>query len=407
MATGDAYWSVGTLTVPGSTGAVTVTGMPEKPAAVFFWGTDWLTEDVAVTTNPSGMFRGMAAPKWDDPGTIVQGSASLRPNTDNHIAGGHAITMYTASGTHRYTAQLTSFNSDGFTVTFDGVSSGGYKIIYAALLGVDNIAAYSGTNATIDIGFKAGASLLHGGLGGPEGSLDVGTADYFAGGAYPTSGDINWMGAGLSAFSFPPSASAQYNIGIFDDPPHIVLTQGGVFVGPFLTVGDVLAYPTGTGLEDMDLVFTNSNGGMAVMWEDENTATGRVTPPDNENDVVTVSGLPFRPGLLIGYSISDEPQGQGTGGRGAVGFSVVGESFQWTALVDGVSSRGSFQSFNRGFASNVSGTSVHAGTISLTHDGFVMTAEEDDLAPQSWVWHAFGQPKQQVYWIPNLYRRQN
>jgi hypothetical protein len=117
--------------------------------------------------------------------------------------------------------------------------------------------------------------------------------------------------------------------------------------------------------------------------------------------------LPFAPGLVIGYSISDEPGGQSSGSaRGAVGFSVVTRSFQWTALSDGASSRGAFQSFQRGFADVVNGTNVHAGTIDLTSDGFVMTTEEDDVSPASWVWHAFGHPSPTTSgWIPQSYRR--
>lgn len=404
MATGDAYWEVGTLTVPGSTGSVAVTGLSSTPRAVFFWGTNWLAEDTAVTTASTGLFRGMAAPKWDDAGTIEQNSASVQPaGLTHHTADGHCINMFTSGTTHLYAAILTSFDANGYTLNWDIVTGGGYKVVYAALFGAAmDVGAYVGTGALLTLGWKAGASLLHGAVNGPETADSDRTAEFYGGGAYPTASSGNWMGAGLAAQTFPTSASAQYNIGIFDDPPNVDITQTGVFLGPFFSPQDVLAHPSGT---DFQMTFTTGNGGMVVMWDDEDSATGRVTPPDNETDVVTVSGLPFRPGLLVGYSISDEPQGLGTGGRGAVGFSVVSTEFQWTALVDGVSSRGSFQSFQRGFASNVSGTSVHAGTIELTADGFTMEAVEDDLAPVTWVWHAFGHPLPILKWIPHIYRR--
>jgi hypothetical protein len=86
-------------------------------------------------------------------------------------------------------------------------------------------------------------------------------------------------------------------------------------------------------------------------------------------------------------------------------MSVVTPDFQWCATVDGKSSQGAFQSFQRGFADRVSGASVHAGTIELTDDGFVMTTEEDDLTPVSTVWHAFGHPQRVLKWIPQIYRR--
>jgi hypothetical protein len=118
-----------------------------------------------------------------------------------------------------------------------------------------------------------------------------------------------------------------------------------------------------------------------------------------------VSGLPFSPGLVIGYSISDEPQGGGSLGtaHGAAGFSIATPSFQWTALVDGVD-RGAFQSFQRGVADVVHNSNVHAGTIELTPGGFVVTTEEDDVSPASWVWHAFGHPDKHTIWTPQIYR---
>lgn len=116
--------------------------------------------------------------------------------------------------------------------------------------------------------------------------------------------------------------------------------------------------------------------------------------------------MPFNPGLVTGYSISDEPQGQSTGGRGAVGFSVVAPGFQWCATVDGMSSRGAFQSFQRGVADVVNGSSVHAAEIDIVPQGFTVTTQEDDVSPASWVWHAFGSPpRSEAMWVPQFYRR--
>ncbi len=117
-----------------------------------------------------------------------------------------------------------------------------------------------------------------------------------------------------------------------------------------------------------------------------------------------MSGLPFPPGLVLGYSLSDEPPGQSSGSaRGAVGFSVITPDFQWSALVDGFD-RGAFQSFQRGMSDVVHNTSVHAGTVALTADGFVVTTEEDDVSPQPWNWHAFGHPTKSFLWTPHIYR---
>lgn len=410
MATGST-WRVGTLTVPSSATTVSVTGLGGTPAAVFFYGTNWLTEDTAVTTTGCGMFRGMVAPQWDTPGTLLQHAAAVLPAGDAHVADtGRAIRMPDTSGvfnSYVYGAVIDSLDADGFTVDWDIVTAGGYKVVYAALMDVTNAGGYIGGASTLSLGWKAGASLLHGAwaaLPGTGGSDR--TQEFYGGGAYPGTFSPSWFAAGLTAFTFPTSSGAQYNIGIYNQAPSTAVAQGGSFIGPFLTTQNVTAVPTGGGLTDFTLSFNDStNGGMLVVWDDEDNQTGRLTPGTSQGNTATVSGLPFAPGLLIGYSISDEPPGQNTGGRGAVGFSVVAPGFQWTALVDGNSSYGAFQSFQRGVADVVDGTSVHAATIDLTNDGFVVTTEEDDVSPATWVWHAFGHPTRVLSWIPHIYRR--
>lgn len=413
MPPGDATWRVGTITVPSATGDVAVTGLGGTPLAVFFYGTNWLTEDTAVTTTGTGLFRGMAALKYDDPGTILQNSASLVPAGDaHHIANGHCMNQLDTSGglSFLYTAIFDSFDADGFTVNFDLAASGGYKVVYVALMDVVNCGAYVGANTTLSLGWKAGASLLHGAWGGPDTGFGDRTQEYYGGGAYPgTSGGGSWFGAGHTNFSFPTSTGQQFNVLIQNDAPSTSVAQGGEFIGPSLTTGNVLAYPAGTGLEDFVMTFTNNNGGMVVIWDDEASQTGRVsTPAVSTGGTVTVSGLPFEPGLVIGYTKSNDPGGQGSfdGVHGATGFSVAtSDGFQWCAVVDGHGTRGSFQSFQRGFADTVEGTNAHAGTVVLTDDGFVMTTEEDDVSPSDWVWHAFGHPLRRVMWIPQFIRR--
>lgn len=409
MATGDATWKVGTFTIPGSTGNIAVTGLGGTPAAVFFFGTNFLTEDTAVTTAHLGIGRGMAAPKWDDPGTIIQYFSYAAPSGDCFNVGdtGCMLAMDTSgTATNLYALSFTSFDADGFTVFSAIAAAGGYQVVWVALMDVSDIGAYKGTDSNIALGWKAGAAMA---MGSHSGNINAATSDttanWYAGGAYPGSSSINWEGAGLAALTFPPSSGAQYNIGVFDDNPAIAITQTGAFVGPFLSPQDVLAYPNGVGNTDFQFTPTTANFGAVVVWEDEDTRTGRLTPDDTQGGTVTVSGLPFRPGLVIGYSISDEPQGLGTGGRGALGFSVATPTFQWTALCDGSSNQGSFQSFQRGMSSVVNGTDILAGTVTLTSDGFIVTTEEDTASPADWVWHVFGHPDRILKWIPHIYRR--
>jgi hypothetical protein len=402
-------WKVGTITVPGSTGSQAITGLGGTPRAVFFWGTNWLTEDSIVTTNAVAMFRGMASPKWDDAGTIVQNGSCVVPAGDNQNTDNHAINCLdtSSSGTLRYRADVTSFDAGGFTLNWTNVTAGGYKVVYAALMEATDIGGYVGGQNTVALGFKAGAMLLHGCWFGPvRGDNDL-SSNWFGGAAYPGTNPNGWAAAGLSALCFPTSASAQYVNDIYYDQPSTVVAQAANFIGPFLAAGDLKAFPTGTGLTDFDIdPDALNNGGMFVAWDNEDNQTGRLTPGQNQGATQTVSGLPFAPGLVIGYTISNEPTGQGTGGRNAVGLSVASsEGLQWAALIDPFTSRGEYQSFQRGFIDCVTDTTVHAGTIEFTDDGFVLHTEEDTATAQSWVWHAFGYPAHLVRWIPTLYRR--
>lgn len=402
-------WKVGTITVPSSPGTVTVSGLGGRPDAVFFYGTNWLTEDTAVTTTGTAIFRGMCAPQWDNQATLLQNAATVSPAGDQSAIADSAILCHSTAGsaTVLYAGSVTAFGSDGFTVDFATGASGGYKVVYVALMTVSNVGAYRGLSNTISLGWKAGACLLHGAYTNssvPVDSRTDMTMEFYGGASYPgTTG--SWYGAGLTAFCFPTSNSQQYIAGIYNDLPSILICQDGSFVGPFLSPQNVTAVPTGTGLTNFAI---NTNltidPAFAVMWDDSDGQTGRLTPGGTTGNTSTVSGLPFAPGLVIGYSISDEPQARGTGGRGAVGFSVVTPDFQWAALIDGVSDRGSFQSFQRGICDAVSGTNVHAGTIALTTDGFVITTAEDDTTARSWVWHAFGHPERLVAWIPKIAR---
>jgi hypothetical protein len=403
----DARWKVGTLTVPAAGGSVSVTGLGGTPKAVFFYGSNWLTEDAGVTSTGTALFRGMAAGRYDSPATIVQSAASFAPAGDCHRMDSSAILCVNTGGGAAvlYRADLTSFDVGGFTLNFTTGAAGGYKVVYIALLGVDHAAAFLGavSQAGLVLGFKAGAMLCHGAWAGPVISGTDRTQEWFGGAAYPGTNTSAYFGAGLSAQTFPTSQSGQYVNEINNFAPHILVTTMQHFTGPFLTTSNLTSVPTGTGLLNLTFQGDSANGGMVVAWEDENSRTGRVTPPASVGGQTTIS-LPFKPGLVIGYTISNEPSGQGTGSRGAGGFGVASKTFQWAGVIDGVSSRGSFQSFARGFADAISGTAVHAGTVELLSNGFRLTTTEAGITPSSWVWHAFGEVRPGI-WLPSVYRR--
>lgn len=405
-----ATWKSGIITVPGSTGTLAVTGLGGTPAAVFVFGTNFATEDSAITTGGStGVFRGMCAPQWDNPGSFHQLSNFVSPAGDQSRITSGFVNSLTTAGTGSavdVVAGVNSFDADGFTLGFTTVAS--RRFAWVALMDIQNVGAYAGSTATISPGWKAGSSLISGSWKGPDYTSGDEAGQWYGGAAYPGPvGGSNWFGAGLSASGYGPAHLNQWDIGIFNLAPAIKIAGGTHFIGPFVVGDNIKAYPSGASLTDFTVDTGSTNGGMFVFWDDEDSQTGRLTPGQNTGDTVTVSGLPFAPGLVIGYSIADEPQSGGSGSpvRGAVGMSAATADLQWAAMVN-ANTRGSYQSFQRGFVDHCDGTSVHAGTIELTLDGFVLTTEEDDLTAQSWVWHAFGHPDRVNAWIPHIYRRE-
>lgn len=405
-----ATWRAGKILSPASTGSQAVTGLGGTPAAVFLFGTNFSTEDTAFTTGGStGVFRGMAAPAWDDPGTMYVSSAFVSPAGDqSRITGGLVNSLTTAGNASAVdvAATVTSFDADGFTLSYSVVASG-RPFAWLALMNIANIGAWYGSSGTATaLGWKPGAMICHGAWNGPDYTSGDEAGEWYGGGAYPGSITAGWDGAGLAAQGYPTHLN-QWNIGLFDLAPGTAVTQGNHFIGPFVVTDDITAIPTGGTLQNFTVGTGTGNGGMFTFWDDEDSKTGTLTPAQNTGDTVTVSGLPFSPGLVIGYSISDEPQGQSSGSpvRGAVQLSMATVEQQYACIVD-ANTRGSFQSFQRGFADACNSTSVHAGTIELTVDGFILTTEEDDVTARPWVWHAFGHPDKVQAWIPHIYRRE-
>lgn len=395
-------WRSGTITVPSSTGSGSVTGLGGTPKAVLFFGTNWTTEDSAVTTTGCGIFRGMAAPKYDD-ASLIQNAAFISPPGDQHINDNYAILALTTAGTATtlYRATIDSLDADGFSYTFDVAASGGYKVVWLAMMEDDTdvaVGAYVGAgNFTIPLGFTPHTRLYHGAWLGPSVSGNNRTQEWYGG----VGGNA---AAYLGALCFPTSSSGQtYNVINALQNPSTLAFQYSTFTGPFLNVGSGHVYVTGTYGDELRFD-GDEQGGMVVAWNDPDSTTGFVTPATSQGGTASQGSLGFEPGLVIGYTISDETPGSGTGGRGAAGFYVAtSEGFQWCATVDGSSSYGAFQSFQRGFCDAVNGTSVHAGTIEMDPDGFTMTTEEDDIAAEQTTWQAFGHPQKRG-WIPQIVR---
>jgi hypothetical protein len=209
--------------VPGSTGSQAVTGLGGTPKAMFFYGANWLTEDTAVTGAASAVFRGMSA-EFVGSSSLARHASSVAPPGDAHSATNLACIhcLDSSGGTGlRYAADITSFDADGFTINWGTVSSGGYKVVYIALMDVTNADLVGGAgNNTFTMGYKAGASLLQGTLDGWVTAEADRSKEFYGGAAYPGTSSPAWMGAGLTAFTFPTAAGGgQYNINIVNNAP--------------------------------------------------------------------------------------------------------------------------------------------------------------------------------------------
>lgn len=412
----EASWKATTITVPGSTGSVAYTpaGWAGKtPKLLLFFGTNWGTYDAAITSNGAGLFRGMAAPRYTDAALIQSGACCVSTPAGNahHLSNSHCINMLNTGGglTFTYTAICTALSSGGFTLNWDTVTGAGSTVIVVALFDVDNVGAtIQMYNSTISLGWRPDATILHGAWG----STDIGgsdrTQEFYGGAAYPLvrPPGVSYTASGVTAFCFPTAPSGQYvnELG-GGQPPHIYIVSGGHFTGPFLVTSNIVVYPTGTGETDLVVGGDAEDGGMVVAFDDTDNWAGFVDPATSVGGTSAKTGLLFAPALLLGYTLSNEPDGQGTGSRGGVGLSVVTPDMQWCATIDGGpdGNQGAYQSLQRGFCDAVSGTNVHAGTVELTSDGFVLTTDLNNTTKDTQTWHAFGHAKKPM-WIPQMSR---
>lgn len=415
------FWIVGVIDVPGSTGSQVITirdNLRKIPKGVIFFGANWTDLDTVVTDAGTAVFRGMATETWDSPGSITQDAAAVGPG-DQHYRDNTAILNLTQDGTAAilYQASVTDFDRGEFTLNWTTVDGGGYKIVYAALFDVPHCAGHfaSSVDDTLtDVGFEAGASVVHGCWGnGTTVSGDDRSQEWYGSASYRTGENLS---AGMSVQCFPTSQSSQFQCYLDHFPPDSLLVVAQHFTGPFLTGSNIKAYPSGsadpvTGKRpDFKFLGDTTNSGMVMIWDDPDNRTGTTVPEDATSGVVSVS-LPFDPGLVIGYSVSDEPHQQGTGGHGAAGFSVSGFDsegvpVQWGALIDRID-QSAYQSFTKIPSVVTDAPAVRTLTCDLMEAGFNITTVDDDVSAETWLWHAFGHPfvPSNASWVPQLYRR--
>lgn len=422
-------WVGGTIAVPSGTGSVSVTGLAAKPQFVVFYGVNFQTEDTVVTDARAGIFRGYAANKYDLSG-IGQGALSAIPATlsNGFDTSACALLHPTTAGSWLYIADLTSFNSDGFTLDFTTApGTSGYKIAYLASWGHSNAFAFdSVANATnfsgTDVGFAVQSGLGHANRQTTPGAVNTahcGAA--FGGGHFRVLPVAHYKGeAWVNCQDYPDSAAGQYRITSLG-ASSTVGGETGSFnivecVGFFIPVGTMTPVTLSVSVNGTTVSVTNgvdgNNGqGGAVLWSTVSD-TGTVTPEADADDDMVVSGLASRPEALAFYGISNDPEGQSnfdlTGLRpGAITMGFATKSgFQWCAAVDGYPSKQAYQSFQHAVCDVVDSTGVHTADVTgWSSNGFTLTTADDDVSPAELAFHAFDPGAAQVIRRPQIYRR--
>lgn len=161
---GDVKTKVGSFAAVGTTTAQAITGVGFRPTAIIFWASTssgaWTTSygnsgiGVGFTT---GVAESQAVAIWNN-------SGSLNSNT-TRIMHAKAIVLATFGSGTQAEADLTSFDADGFTVTWttNAVATAGTVINYMAFGGTDlsnakvvswTAPAATGTKAVTGVGFK-------------------------------------------------------------------------------------------------------------------------------------------------------------------------------------------------------------------------------------------------------------
>ena len=417
---GRARWKVGVIDVPAGAGSVSV-NLGKRPNAVFFYGANWTAEDTIVTTDHTALFRGMVAPNYDFPSTLVQCAVAHGPNhTSNQDLYAILNIKLDATADVLYRATV-SFSDTGFTANFDTGAAGGYKVIYVALTDVRHCLGRVGDYASVvEFGFKPEASLIHGSWNPFNDDVQTdwhaSSMAFYGGGGYPGTNDLTWEGhgAGMTNYYFQAGVS-QHMTEMYNSNPRTIITSAAHhLVG--MVPENAHVEPTGDGFLEWQMSSFHETKGMSIGWDDDKTDAGFGAIPaavDDESfhntDGTRFNADLFDPGLVLFYSISNEPDELGLPDRGAIGFGVATPDFQWCALVDHTwtmathPETSAYQSFSKGFIDCVTPAGVHAGEVTLEDEGFTLKTTIASTTPGSLLWHAFGYPVSAV-WIPHMSR---
>lgn len=383
----------GTITVPSSPGDVDVL-LDGRPQLVIFFGTNFTTEDTLITASGQALFRGYAAPMWDDPSTIFQVGQCVAPAG---VAYRHALSAVTALDPTTAAAIFEadcSFLTSGFRLSFTTAAAGGYLVSYVAVWGMDNCAAIGQGPQTVPLGWVANAAIVQGA------NVDIPFSN--PGRSFGSFGSMRTDHGAFAAFAcYPGSASAQYFMDLdvtvaFGGP--LICGECNGFLGPFMIADWLYAYASGT-----DFITANAAGVVnAVAFQCDASNNAFSAPGLNVGDIVTINPG-FTPNLVLFYTISNEPTGLGIGGRGAMGLGMLTDSDQWACTINGTT-YGAWLSRDACVVDQVNTGGAHVARGDIIPNGFTLETTEAGLGNASIIWHAFGFPEG-ASWMPHIYRR--
>ena len=307
-------YRAGKLTIPGSTGNHSVTGLGFAPDGVIFIGGNGSAEGSVLTGNNLGVFMGIMGRDWSA-ATLKAYSVSTLPEQGARVRTAYPICQAATCNSPAFEASAVSLDADGFTVNFTTVGTG---VIYYLAIKADDVgyleSSYGAAGSIalgwigrshVSVGYRAGGDMLSGDV-----FCDLHHSN-FGGGSWKTGqADTDGMGGFMQVIR---GNAGRHETESYANPPgvaHGYTLIGASYIGPFLGSEFGFGHPDGAG--DTDFIYGNGSQNRAerLIWDGEGVQGG-MTPADGAGSTVdiplTYNPIIDRADAVLGYSIADTP----------------------------------------------------------------------------------------------------
>lgn len=416
-----AKYRAGKLTVPGSTGNVSVTGLGFAPDGVIFIGGNGGSENTVITGNNLGVFMGIMGRDWSS-AALKAYSVSTLPEQGARVRTAYPICQAATCNTERFAASAVSLDADGFTVNFTSVGTG---VIYYLAIKADNVGYLEssyGAGGTVSlgwvgrshvsVGYRAGGDMLSGDV-----FCDLHHSNF--GGACWHPGEPGGDTVGFGGFMQIIRGNAgRHETEKFANIPGVTYGYsliGASYIGPFL--GSELGYGQPKVATPTDFAYANGSQNRAdrLIMSVEGVC-GQMTPADGAASTTDVS-LAYNPAIdradaVLGYTIADSPD-NANAESAMIGFSIAckqdGGVFNCGVLADGISGQRALYQSATDMVFDIDGANVLTGRMDFDAPAATnmrLTTQVDGVsgAHPSMVFHAYGREAHPA-WVPGIYRR--